>query len=102
MAEVPLAHGLLLTAALFALGALTVLVRRNIVFMLMGLVIMLNAAGLGLVLGGARWGQADGQILYALALVVAVAVAAVGGVLALSVLRQRGSFDAAALPGARR
>lgn len=102
MAEVPLAHGLLLTAVMFALGALTVLVRRNIVFMLLGLVIMLHAAGLTLVLGGARWGQADGQILFVLASAVAVAVAAVGGALALRVLRQRGSFDAAVLPGARR
>lgn len=102
MAEVPLAHGLLLAAALFALGLLTVLVRRNIAFMLMGLVIMLNASGLALVLGGARWSRADGQVLFVLALVVALALALVGAALALRVVRHRSSLDAAALVARRR
>jgi NADH-quinone oxidoreductase subunit K len=102
MAEVPLLHGLLLAAGLFALGLLTVLVRRNIAFMLMGLVAMLNAAGLALVLGGARWGGADGQVLFLLALIVAMALAATGAALTLRMLRQRGSLDVAALTGRRR
>lgn len=102
MAEVPLVHGLLLAAGLFALGLLTVLVRRNIAFMLMGLFAMFHAAGLALVLGGARWGGADGQVLFFLTLIVAVALAAVGAALALRMLRQRGSLDAAARMGRAR
>ena len=37
------------------------LVRRNIIFMLMSVEIMLNAAGLAFVVAGARWGQATGK-----------------------------------------
>ena len=45
MAVVPMEHGLLLAGGLFVLGLVGVLVRRNIVFILMSIEIMLNAAG---------------------------------------------------------
>src|SRR5262249_62270184 len=61
MASIPMEYGLLLAATLFALGLIGVLVRRNIVFILMSLEIMLNAAGLGFVAAGGRWGQAERQ-----------------------------------------
>lgn len=102
LADLPLAYGLSLASVQFALGLLTVLVRRNIVFMLMGLVIMLSAAGVALVLGGARWEPADGQTLFVLAPLVAIAVAAVGAGFARRVVRRWGRFDPAALPGLRR
>ena len=54
--------GLVLAAMLFCLGLLGVLVRRNLVFMLMSLEIMLNAAALAFVVAGSVWQQADGQI----------------------------------------
>lgn len=94
MAEVPLAHGLMLAMALFALGLLTVLSRRNIVFILLGIEIMLNAAGLVFVLGGARWGQADGQVMFILVLAVAAAEVAVGLALVLQLFHRFESVDA--------
>ena len=45
LASIPMEHGLILAAILFALGMIGVLVRRNVVFMLMSIEIMLNAAG---------------------------------------------------------
>ena len=68
MADVPLDHILLLAAALFVLGLAGVLVRRNLVFMLMSIEVMLNAAGLAFIAAGARWGEADGQIMFLLVL----------------------------------
>ena len=44
-------------AILFALGLIGVLVRRNLIFILMSIEIMMNAAGLAFVVAGARWGQ---------------------------------------------
>ena len=73
MAAVPLDHVLLLAAALFVLGPAGVLLRRNLVFMLMAIEVMLNAAGLAFVAAGARWGQADGQIMFILVLTLAAA-----------------------------
>lgn len=86
-------HGLLLAAALFVLGLVTVLVRRNVVFILLGIEIMLNAAGLVFVLGGARWGQPDGQIMFILILAVAAAEVAVGLALVLQLFDRFGSVD---------
>lgn len=89
-ATVPLSHGLLLAALLFALGLVGLLVRRNVIFLLMSLEIMLNAAGLAFVVAGAYWGQPDGQVMFVFILAVAAAEVAVG--LAL-VLRLRQLFD---------
>ena len=90
MAMVPVEHGLFFAGMLFALGLIGVLVRRNIIFMLMSVEIMLNAAGLAFVIAGARWEQADGQIMFLFILCMAAAEVAVG--LAL-VLRMRHSLQ---------
>ena len=58
---------------LFALGLAGVLVRRNLIFMLMSIEIMLNAAGLAFVVAGARWGQPDGQVMFLFILAMAAA-----------------------------
>ena len=57
-------HGLMLAAILFALGMIGILVRRNLIFILMSIEIMLNAAGLAFVVAGSHWGQADGQVMF--------------------------------------
>jgi NADH-quinone oxidoreductase subunit K len=59
MQAVPMEHGLLLAAILFMLGMIGVLTRRNLVFILMSLEIMLNATGLAFVVAASRWGQVD-------------------------------------------
>ena len=83
MAVVPMEHGLLLAGGLFVLGLVGVLVRRNIVFILMSIEIMLNAAGLAFVVAGSRWQQPDGQVMFIFILVMAAAEVSVGLALVL-------------------
>src|SRR5512147_1475419 len=94
MATVPLEHVLILAATLFCLGLIGVLVRRNILFILMSLEIMLNAAGLAFVVAGARWGQPDGQVMFIFILVLAAAEVAVGLALVLRFFHHFHSLDA--------
>jgi NADH-quinone oxidoreductase subunit K len=94
MAAIPMEYGLLLAGALFALGLAGLLVRRNLVFILMSLEIMLNATGLAFVVAGARWGGADGQILYIFILTLAAAEVSVGLALLLQIHRRYASVDA--------
>jgi NADH-quinone oxidoreductase subunit K len=79
---------------LFGLGLLGVLVRRNIIFILMSIEVMLNAAGLAFVVAGSRWGQADGQIMFLFILAMAAAEVAVGLALVLQLYHRIGTLDA--------
>jgi NADH-quinone oxidoreductase subunit K len=93
MADIPMEQGLLLAAILFSLGAIGVLVRRNILFLLMALEIMLNAAGLAFITAGAHWGQADGQIMFILILTLAASEVSVGLALILQLHHRFHSVD---------
>ena len=85
---VPLAHVLILAAVLFALGLVAVLVwRTNVIMILIGIEIMLNAAMLVLVGGAAAWREAGGQV-FAL-LIMALTSAEVSLALALVVYLHR-------------
>ena len=88
---------LLTAVVLLALGLLGVLVRRNLLFILMSLEIMLNAAGLAFIAAGSRWGQADGQIMFILILTLAAAEVAIGLALVLQVYRRFRTLDADAV-----
>ncbi len=94
MMTLPLTHGLILSGILFALGLIGVMVRRNILFMLMSIEIMLNAAGLAFVIAGARWGQADGQVMFIFILTMAAAEVAVGLALIIALYQQFKTLDA--------
>jgi NADH-quinone oxidoreductase subunit K len=94
MATIPMEYGLWFAAALFVLGLVGVLVRRNLLFILMSIEIMLNAAGVAFIVAGARWGQADGQVMFVLILTVAAAEVAVGLAMLLQIHRQRETVDA--------
>jgi NADH-quinone oxidoreductase subunit K len=87
-------YGIWLAAILFVIGMAGLLVRRNIIFMLMSIEIMLNAAGLVFIVGGARWGQADGQVLFVLILALAAAEVAIGLALILLFHRRFRTLDA--------
>jgi NADH-quinone oxidoreductase subunit K len=93
IANVPMEHGLILAAILFVLGLAGVLIRRNIVFMLMSVEIMLNAAGLAFVVAGARWGQVDGQIMFIFILTMAAAEVSVGLALVLQLYHSFKTLD---------
>ena len=97
VATVPMEHGLILAAILFALGLAGVLIRRNIVFMLMSVEIMLNAAGLAFVVAGARWGQVDGQVMFIFILTMAAAEVSVGLALVLQMHHSFKTLDADAV-----
>jgi NADH-quinone oxidoreductase subunit K len=94
VANVPISHALLLAVVLLALGLVGVLVRRNLLFMLMSIEIMLNAAGLAFIAAGARWAQADGQIMFILVLTLAAAEVAVGLALVLQLYNKLETLDA--------
>lgn len=94
MGTAVLTHVWVLAIVLFALGVAGVLARRNFVFMLMSVEIMLNAAGLAFVGAGARWGQADGQVLFILILTLAAAEVSVGLALILQWFSDSASVDA--------
>ncbi len=94
MVEIPMEHGLFLAAILFALGFLTLLVRRNLIFMLVAVEIMLNAAGLAFVVAGAHWGQPDGQVMFIFILTMAAAEVAIGLAIILQVYWRYNSLDA--------
>ena len=78
MVSIPLEYGLGLAAALFGLGLAGVLVRRNIVFILLSIEVMLNACGLAFVVVGSYLNQPDGQVMYFFILTMAAAEVAVG------------------------
>ncbi|MGH8550725.1 MAG: NADH-quinone oxidoreductase subunit NuoK [Methylococcales bacterium] len=94
MISIPLEHGLILAAILFSLGTIGVLVRRNMIFILMSLEVMLNASALAFVVAGARWAQADGQVIYLLILTLAAAEVGVGLGLVLQLYRRHHTLDA--------
>lgn len=93
MAVVPFEDALLLATALFLLGLAGLIVRRNIVYMLMSVEIMLNAAGLAFVVAGARWGQPDGQVMFLIILTMAAAEVATALALVLRFHRQFQTLD---------
>lgn len=78
MITVCLQNGQILAAILFTIGLAGLLIRRNIIFMMISIEIMLNAAGLSFIIAGARWGQPDGQIMFIFILVMAAAELSVG------------------------
>ncbi len=86
-------YGLVLAGTLFALGLISVLIRRNIIFMLISVEIMLNAAGLAFIAAGARWGQADGQVMFIFIITMAAAEVSVGLALILQIYHQLKTLD---------
>jgi NADH-quinone oxidoreductase subunit K len=93
MATVPMEQGLLLAGVLFVIGLAGVLVRRNIIFVLLSLEVMLNAAGLAFIVSGYRWGQPDGQVLFLFVLTMAASEVSVGLALVLQLHRLFKTLD---------
>lgn len=91
--NIPMEHGLIIAAVLFVLGLIGVLARRNIVFMLMSVEIMLNAVGLAFVVAGARWNQVDGQVMFIFILTMAAAEVSVGLALVLQLYHSFKTLD---------
>ncbi|GMU47063.1 MAG: NADH-quinone oxidoreductase subunit K 2 [Porticoccaceae bacterium] len=93
MSGVPMVHGLALAAVLFGIGLVGVMVRRNLLFMLMSLEIMMNAAALAFVVAGAHWVQPEGQVMFILVLTLAAAEVSIGLALLIQLYRRFHSLD---------
>jgi NADH-quinone oxidoreductase subunit K len=93
LSGIPMEHGLLLAGMLFAIGLAGVLVRRNLLFILMSIEIMMNATALAFVVAGSRWVQPDGQIMFILILTLAASEAAIGLAIVIQLYRRYQSLD---------
>lgn len=90
---VPAEHGLILAVVLFAVGLFGVIARRNMLFVLMSLEIMMNAAALAFVVAGNIHQSVDGQAMFVFVLTLAAAEAAVGLALLLRFYHRFGDLD---------
>jgi NADH-quinone oxidoreductase subunit K len=93
MNSATLQYSLLLAGILFSLGLLGVLVRRNLLFVLMSIEIMINAAALAFVAAGSRWQQPDGQVMFIMVLTLAAAETSVGLAVLLQLQRRFHTLD---------
>ncbi len=91
---IPLEDGLLVAGALFLLGLIGVMMRRNILFILLSIEVMLNASGLAFVVAGSHWGRPDGQIMFIFILAMAAAEVSVGLALVIRLYHIYKSLDA--------
>jgi NADH-quinone oxidoreductase subunit K len=89
----PVDHALLLSLALFAIGALGVFLRRNIITVFMCIELMLNAVNLAFIAFSRAWGTFDGQVLVFFVMTVAAAEAAVGLAIVIALQRHKDTLD---------
>lgn len=86
-------HFVLLSALLFSIGAVGVLVRRNPLIMFMSIELMLNAVNLAFVAFSRYLNNLDGQVLVFLVLTVAAAEVAVGLAIIVALFRSRATVN---------
>ena len=93
MMEPTLSHYLLVSGALFSIGLLGVIVRRNLLIIYMSLELMLNAGNLAFITFSRQFDQAEGQIYAFFIITLAAAEAAVGLAIVLALFRLRESTN---------
>src|SRR6478672_6248940 len=93
MALVPLNYYLVLSAIIFAIGVVGVLVRRNLIVVLMSVELMLNAVNLTFIAFSRFLGSMQGQVVVFFVMAVAAAEAVIGLAIIISVFRHRQSLD---------
>ena len=90
--EVPLSWYLLLSAALFSLGVVGFLIKRNLITVFMSIELMLNGVNLSFVTFAHQWHAVKGQIFVFFVMMVAAAEAAVGLAIIIAVFRARATL----------
>jgi NADH-quinone oxidoreductase subunit K len=90
---VPLEYYLVLSAIIFTIGVIGVLIRRNLIVVLMSIELMLNAVNLTFIAFANSLGSMDGQVIVFFVMAVAAAEAVVGLAIVISVFRHRQSLD---------
>jgi NADH-quinone oxidoreductase subunit K len=91
--EVAIELYVLLSAILFIMGAMGVLLRRNAILIFMSVELMLNAANLALAAFSRQWGDGDGHVLVFFVMTVAAAEVAVGLALIVAIFRTKKSIN---------
>lgn len=90
---VPLEHYIVLSAALFSIGVLGILLRRNAIIAFMSIELMLNAVNLLLVAFSTFKGDAKAQVFVFFIMVVAAAEVAIGLAILTMIHHNKGSVD---------
>lgn len=106
---IPLEHGLIVASILFCLGIIGLLIRRDLLFILMSLEIIMNSAALAFIVAGSAHTNvlvdkvingkhllvhaADGQVMYIMIIALAAAEAAIGLALLLQLYRRFHTLD---------
>ncbi len=93
MTAAPIAAYILVSAVLFAIGGIGVLVRRSPLAMLMSVEVMWNAANLAFVAFARQHGSLDGHIFAFLVITVAAAEVAIGLAIIVLIFRKRATVD---------
>jgi NADH-quinone oxidoreductase subunit K len=93
MTSIPTNHALLLSGLLLVIGVVGVLTRRNLIFVLMSLEIILSSVGIAFVAAASKWHQPDGQVVVIFILVTAASEVGVGLALVLRIFRQSKTVD---------
>lgn len=88
MLNVGINHYLILSGALFILGMLGVMLRRNAIVILMSIELMLNAVNVSFIAFGRYAGNIDGQVMVFFVMTIAAAEAAVGLALAVTIFKK--------------
>lgn len=91
---VGLPHYIALSAILFTLGVLTVIIRRNLIVILMGIELMLNAGNLAILAFSRYWNDMTGHVYVLLIMTVAAAEVAVGLAILIALFRTRKTINA--------
>lgn len=90
---IPLEHAFILSAALFGIGLIGVLIRKNVLMILLSIELMMNAANLSLIAASAKHAHLHGQMTAFFVIVVAAAEVTVGLAIAVLLFRKEGSVD---------
>ena len=90
---VPYSHVLLLAVTLFLMGMLCSVTRRNLIMILLGLEIMLNAGAIAFIGAALRWQHLEGQAVVIFILAIAAAEVSVGLALVVCAYKHKGSVD---------
>jgi NADH-quinone oxidoreductase subunit K len=93
MAVVPLHYYLLVSAIVFAIGVIGVLIRRNLIVVLMSIELMLNAVNLTFIAFSRSLGSMEGQVAVFFVMAVAASEAVIGLAIIVAVFRHRESLD---------
>lgn len=90
---VPLHYYLIVSAIVFAIGVIGVLIRRNLIVILMSIELMLNAVNLTFIAFSRFLGSMEGQVVVFFVMTVAAAESVIGLAIIISVFRHRQTLD---------